>query len=167
MPDAPCGLSCRYLEAAPVDWHGLPGSGDPGRAWGGGGGAANTCSTRDISGAVGTGIGSGFANTAAIMAGCPDPSGNDSAPAARAASTYAPTVNGVVVRGWFMPSRDELTLLDVSSVGGLTPNVIYWSSSQGIAFGAWGQFVGNGGGFRWQFGGDKRNADQVRAVRAF
>ena len=167
VPDAPCGSSCRYLEAAPVDWNGLPGSGDPGLAWGGGGGAANTCSTRDISGAVGTGIGSGFANTTAIMADCPDSIGDNSAPAARAASTYAPTVNGVVVRGWFMPSRDELTLLDVSSVGGLTPDVIYWSSSQVYASLAWSQGVGFGGGGVWQDYDYKFSSFQVRAVRAF
>ena len=166
VPDAPCGLSCRYLEAAPAGWN-AGDSPDPSRAWGGGNGAEGTCSNGTISGAAGTGIGSGFANTAAIMDACPDPSGDFSAPAALAASTYAPNPYGVVVRGWFMPSRDELNLLDVSSVGGLSPHDYYWSSSQGSALYAWGQNVGYGGGDDWQFLVNEDNTNLVRAVRAF
>ena len=165
VPDAPCGLSCRYLEAAPAGWN-AGDRPDPSRAWGGGNGAEGTCSNGTISGAVGTGIGSGFANTAAIMDACPDPSGDFSAPAALAASTYAPNPYGVVVRGWFMPSRDELNLLDVSSVGGLAPGGYYWSSSQYGALAAWSQYVGIGGGYDW-FYDDGDVTLLVRAVRAF
>ena len=169
VPGAACGLGCRYLEAAPVDWNGAPGSGDPSRAWGGGGGAATTCSTTSIAGATSTGIGAGFANTVAIMAGCPstDPLNAQSAPAALAASTYAPTVNGVVVTGWFLPSRDELNLLDVSGVGGLAPNGHYWSSSQSSPTYAWGQSAGAPPWDDSQGAFIKSATDRVRAVRAF
>ncbi len=168
VPGAACGSICRYLEAAPVDWNGAPGSGDPSLQWGGGDFTDGQCSNKDIPGANGTGIGSGFANTAAIMAVCPDSSGNNSAPAALAVSTYAPTVNGAVVNGWFLPSRDELNLLDVSSVGGLTPYVNYWSSSQDDAGYAWEQGVGVGGGDFWQRRNIFKGSDEcVRAVRAF
>jgi hypothetical protein len=64
------------------------------------------------------------------MAACSAASGNDSAPAARAASTYSPTVNGAVVHGWFLPSRDELQELDFSAVGEFAPGSDHWSSSQ-------------------------------------
>ena len=66
-----------------------------------------------------------------------------------------------------MPSRDELNLLDVSSVGGLTPDDNYWSSSQYSADSAWGRSVGLGGGNFWQNLDTKADSLQVRAVRAF
>ena len=164
---AACGSSCRYLEAAPVDWNGAPGSGDPFRAWGGGNQVAATCSNKDIPGADGTGIGSGKANTAAIMAGCPDSSGNNSAPAARAAACYQ--VTGTCGTGnygqWFLPSKDELNLLDVSGVGGLTPNAYYWSSSQYNADYAWLQDVRLVRQYDIAVKYDYRL--RVRAVRAF
>ena len=163
--DAVCGLGCRYLEAAPEGWN-SGGSPDPSLQWGGGDGTAGQCSNKDISGATDTGIGSGFANTAAMMADCPDPSGNNSAPAALAASTYAPTVNGAVVTGWFLPSLDELNLLDVSAVGWLSPNFYYWSSSQINSVKAWIQRVGNGG-IDEQSNSRKFLTQSVRAVRAF
>jgi hypothetical protein len=49
----------------------------------------------------------------------------------------------------------------------LTPNVGYWSSSQGNALLAWFQGVGFGGGGRWQDVDGKVITDRVRAVRAF
>ena len=107
------------------------------------------------------------------MAACPDSSGPNSAPAALAASTYAPTVNGAVVTGWFLPSKVELELLELSSVGGLTPSddnySYYWSSSQVHADGAWFKTVGGGDGGsgygRYAF--VKKRTKHVRAVRAF
>ena len=55
----------------------------------------------------------------------------------------------------------------IGSVGGLTPNDNYWSSSQNNANNAWNQNVGNGGGWHSQFDNDKGNSFLVRAVRAF
>ena len=169
--DAPCGPDCRYLEAAPAGWNGGDGP-DPNRRWGGGTGLGGECSNKTILGADRSSVGSGFANTAAIMADCPstDPANAQSAPAALAASTYAPTVNGVVVTGWFLPSRDELTLLDVSGVGGLVPGVtnpgvVYWSSSQYNAEYAWYQFAGQGAyGQNYNV---KFVPNLVRPIRAF
>jgi len=164
---AACGSSCRYLEAAPVGWH-SGGSPDPSLVWGvRGEGNPGECSNKDISGADGTAIGSGEANTAAIMAGCPAASGTNSAPAARAAACYQVTGTcGPENYGqWFLPSKDELNLLDVSFVG-VDPGVYYWSSSQDSASSAWGQYVGLGGG-SFQFIGIKGNAYHVRAIRAF
>ncbi len=164
---AACGSSCRYLEAAPAGWN-SGGSPDPELSWGGGDGTDGQCSNKDISGAAGTGIGSGFANTAAIMAVCTAESGINSAPAARAASTYAPTVGGVSVTGWFLPSLAELDALDLSGLGGLTWVNYYWSSSQSNADSAWNQLVGLGGSANnWQGSGSKLYTMRVRAVRAF
>jgi len=104
------------------------------------------------------------------MAACSAASGNDSAPAARAAACYQVTDTcGPGNYGqWFLPSLDELNQLAVSSVGGLTPNGAYWSSSQVDAVNAWYQGVGFGGGNLWQDDGvDKLNTGYVRAVRAF
>ena len=164
---AACGSSCRYLEAAPAGWN-SGGSPDPSLQWGGGDGTDGQCSNKNIAGAAGTAIGSGKANTAAIMADCHDSSGSNSAPAALAASTYAPSVNGAVVSGWFLPSKDELNALDISSVGGLAAsNGDYWSSSQGGAGSAWSQGVGGVGGVGNQGNSDKDFTFQVRPVRAF
>ena len=175
---AACGSSCRYLEAAPVDWN-SGGSPDPYLQWGGGYGYGNVCSRRTISGATGTGIGSGFANTAAIMAACPAASGTNSAPAARAASTYSPTVNGAAVNGWFLPSRDELYALDAfcfgllysnsscwDGVGGTSLWAPYWSSSQSNLMNAWSRNVGRDGGDQWQGTALESENGDVRPVRA-
>jgi hypothetical protein len=101
------------------------------------------------------------------MAACPDDDSFGVLPAARVAATYAPTVGGVSVTGWFLPSLDELKALDISSVGGLTPLDYYWSSSQIDASGAWRQYVGMGGGGTWWFYDVKDGTHLVRAVRAF
>jgi hypothetical protein len=129
---AACGSSCRYLEAAPADWNGVVGSGDPQLKWGGGDGTEGQCSNKNIADASGTAIGSGMQNTFAIMAACPstDPSDPQSAPAAFAAANYTPAVNGTVVHGWFLPSRYELEELDDSAVGEFAPSSECWSSSQ-------------------------------------
>ena len=129
---AACGSSCRYLEAAPADWNGVVGSGDPQLKWGGGDGTEGQCSNKNIADASGTAIGSGMQNTFAIMAACPstDPSDPQSAPAAFAAANYTPAVNGTVVHGWFLPSRYELKQLDDSAVGEFAPSSDCWSSSQ-------------------------------------
>ena len=107
-PNATPATKCKYLEAAPNGWNNS--DSDPGLAWGGGGQNAEVgaCSNLSIPGAVGTSIGSGYANTKAINLACPDLTGNKSAPAARAAYGYAPSGKA---GGWFLPSRDELTKL--------------------------------------------------------
>ncbi len=173
---------CTYLEAAPNGWN--SGS-DPGLSWGGGAGALGTCSNKTIPGASGTSIGSGFANTAAIMIACPDVSGNKSAPAARAASSYAPSGEA---GGWFLPSRDELTKLceysgqkSLASVvfpmqsgscysggnlySGFRATGYYWSSSQSAKTYAYSRiFIGDVQQENRTFQNEGR---WVRPVRAF
>ncbi|HEY7293367.1 MAG TPA: beta-L-arabinofuranosidase domain-containing protein [Vicinamibacterales bacterium] len=108
----------RYLEAAPLDQ-------SAGAPW--------ACFRREIPGARGTNIGAGKQNTADILASCDDAS-------AAAALCANLSVNGV--RGWFLPSRDELALmypnLKAAGIGrfaeaGARDNVSYWASTQATA----------------------------------
>ena len=78
-------------------------------------------------------MGTGKQNTVDILASCSDP-------AAAAALCASLSVNGV--RGWFLPSRDELALiqrnLKAAGVGhlfdtGAPDNVTYWTSTQATA----------------------------------
>jgi uncharacterized protein len=105
----------RYLEAAPFDQ-------SAGATWG--------CFRRAIAGANGTAIGTGKQNTADMLAACADPG-------SAAVLCAHLSINGV--RGWFLPSRDELALmyrhLKAAGLGGfhdagLPDNVSYWASSQ-------------------------------------
>jgi hypothetical protein len=122
------------LEAAPVD--------QGTAAWG--------CLFYSI-GAAGTAIGTGAANTTAIVAGCAD-----AGTAAKVADAY--TLNGY--RDWFLPSKDELNLLYV--VGGFG-NSHYWSSSEVDSGNARGQSFSSG----YQGVYTKNYTLSVRAVRAF
>jgi DUF1680 family protein len=105
----------RYLEAAPFDQ-------SEGAKWG--------CFRTPTSGARGTAIGTGKQNTSDMLSACAEP---DSA----AYLCHHLSVNGV--RGWFLPSRDELSLLYRNlKAGGLVSfrdtgsvdNFSYWASSQ-------------------------------------
>jgi hypothetical protein len=85
----------RYLEIACEGWNtGCDGRDDLEVAWG--------CSGVDIVGATGTAIGTGPANTAAILAACPSTTN-----AAGVVDAY--TKNGF--SDWFLPSKDELNAL--------------------------------------------------------
>ncbi|MCX6386858.1 MAG: hypothetical protein NTV40_09575 [Solirubrobacterales bacterium] len=165
---AACGSSCRYLEAAPAGWN-SGGSPDPELSWGGGSRTAGECSKKSIDDALGTLIGTGAANTAAILAACPDAGGAQSAPAARAAACYLVTGTcGVGNYGeWFLSSRDELDALDLSGLGGLSSGDYYWSSSQVNDVRAVRQTVGEGGGQANQANDLTSSGRHVRAVRAF
>jgi DUF1680 family protein len=139
----------RYLEAAPFDQ-------SAGARWG--------CFRQSIAGARGTGVGSGKQNTADMLAACAEPG-----TAAHLCATL--TVNGV--RGWFLPSRDELALMyrNLKATGladfrdrGVTDNFTYWASSQQTAdmavhidFADLGRVHGD----------DKDFPRRVRAIRAF
>lgn len=118
------GQTMRYLEVAPVNWNG---GSDPRKAWSG-----NT--TGSVS--TGTGIGTGAANTAAIV--------SQSGTADRAA-TLASSYRGGGLSDWFLPSSDEAYQLYVRR--GLGLNLAaggYWSSSQRDARSAWVVFMSNG-----------------------
>ena len=108
----------RYLEAAPFDQ-------SAGARWG--------CFRTSISGARGTGVGTGKQNTADMLAACQEPES-----AAYVCANLS--VNGI--RGWYLPARDELALmyrnlraagLGDFRDGGLPDNVSYWTSTQSTA----------------------------------
>ena len=98
-------------------------------------------------------IGSGKENTDKIVAAC-------GAGAANTVSDYG----GGGKTDWFLPSRDELNELykQRDSVGGFETDK-YWSSSQYVAYAAWGQYFTNG----YQSGSATHYANGVRPVRAF
>ena len=137
----------RYLEAAPFDQ-------SAGASWG--------CFRRAIPGARGTAIGTGKQNTTDMLAACTEP-GSAADLCARL------SINGV--RGWFLPSRDELALMyrnlkaarngDFQD-GGVTDNFTYWASSQQTAdMAAHIDFADLGR----QHGDDKDFPRRVRAIR--
>jgi hypothetical protein len=136
----------RYMECAPADLNG-----GSGIVWWNG-------SYIGISGAQQFGIGTGKANTAAIIA-------------AQGAGSYAASLcqsyslNGY--SDWFLPSNDELNLmytnLKVSGIGGFAAST-YWSSSQwDISSAARFQNFDNG----YQSFTNPNGPFLVRAVRAF
>ena len=108
-----------------------------------------------VTGATGTAIGTGQANTTAIVI-------------VQGAGSYAAQLcNDLTVGGyndWFLPSKDELNKLYINKVaiGGFADG-LYWSSSEGLASNAWAQNFYNG----YQYYNFKFNSYRVRAVRAF
>jgi DUF1680 family protein len=137
----------RYLEAAPFDQ-------SAGAKWGG----FRTL----IPGARGTAVGTGKQNTLDMIAACKD----ETTAASLCASL---NVNGV--RGWFLPSRDELALMyaNLKATGaadfrdtGLPDNFTYWASSQQTAdMAVHIDFADLGR----QHGDDKDFPRRVRAIR--
>jgi hypothetical protein len=127
------------LEAAPAN--------SPDSVWG--------CYGSSIAG-TSTDIGTGAANTAAIVAGCV----SGEVTAAEVANAYE--LNGFA--DWFLPSKGELNLLYLQKdVVGSFASFYYWSSSESNSFVAWDQNFGDGS----QFDGNKNGTLGVRAVRAF
>ncbi len=137
-------------EMAPKTWGANESTGI---AW-----CSNTSS--DITGAVGTAVGTGSANTTAMQ----------SPACATGAGVSARAYRGGGLTDWFLPSVDELNAMWLySRVTGFNTATygfasgLYWSSSQGGAFFAWGQGLADG----VQVPGGKVNALRVRPVRAF
>ena len=102
-----------------------------------------------------TALGTGQANTTAIIAGC------------ITAGIAAQLCNALTLNGysdWFLPSRDELNqmYLQKTVIGGFA-NYAYWSSSEWADGAAWGQYFPNGSQTSYY----KSNPYYVRAVRAF
>ena len=135
------------LEAAPANSPDSPPVNSPNSVWG--------CSGSSIAG-TSTDIGTGAANTAAIVAGCV----SGEVTAAEVANAYE--LNGFA--DWFLPSKGELNLLYLQKdVVGSFASDGYWSSSENGSFGAWYQNFGSGA----QLGPSKDFTLGVRAVRAF
>jgi len=137
--------TCHYLEAAPTN-HAT---------------YVRWSSTYEyVTGATGTAIGTGIANTAAIIAAYPGDTASNNA----AKATVAYTGGGK--NDWFLPSKDELnemykarTHLGISSGG-------FWSSSQSDNYhdSAWGQDFGEHNQYEDNKGWSNV---YVRAIRAF
>ena len=133
----------RYLEAAPIDQ------------------ATNvkwSSTSVDVKGATGTAIGTGKANTAAIIAAHSGDTASNNA--AKAAAAYS----GGGKNDWFLPSKDELNEMYKARthLGGISSG-LFWSSSQSYYNLAWYQYFGNGDqDYNYKY----CNYD-VRAVRAF
>ncbi len=168
------GLGSKYLEAAPTGWDG--GGADPAAEWGCDG--TSIAEVETIAAANLSVIGSGQANTTAIVTGC-----ITAGIAARLANDYAGGPGD-----WFLPSEAELNQLckyahsydsagvalfpaaqaapvcDASgTLDGGFADEDYWSSSQNNASLAWSQDFGDG----LQSTDDKDGSLRVRPVRAF
>jgi hypothetical protein len=105
-----------------------------------------------------TAIGTGAANTKAIVSGCADAS-------LAAKLAYDLVLNGYT--DWYLPSKDELykLYLNREAVGGFSSDFFsfYWSSSECGANCVWYQWLNYG----YQDYGNKSATIRVRAVRAF
>jgi hypothetical protein len=106
-------------------------------------------------GTTGTALGTGQANTTAIVgqSGCTS-----------GAAYLCDHLTEGGYSDWYLPSKEELNKLYLNKVtiGGFAGD-LYWSSSEGNAYYAWFQDFYNG----TQYGDYKVNGDRVRAVRAF
>jgi hypothetical protein len=107
-------------------------------------------------GAIGTSIGSGLANTTTII----NSQGNTGSYAGKICRDYT----GGGYTDWYLPSKDELNKLYINknAIGGFT-NFNYWSSTESDYYGAWYQGLVNGS----QSSSLKYVANYVRAVRFF
>jgi hypothetical protein len=108
-------------------------------------------------GATGTALGTGAANTDAIIA-------VQGAPAASYAAGWARAYKGGGYADWYLPSKDELNklYLNQAKIGGFGPNY-YWSSSEFDAGTAWTQAFD----LSSQYAYAKNGPSYVRAVRSF
>jgi hypothetical protein len=113
--------------------------------------------TYTITGATGTAIGTGLANTNTIITSQGATSTSYAAGLARA---YA----GGGYTDWYLPSKDELNKLYINrtAIGGFA-NVVYWSSTESDSNYAWYQPFGFG--LQSLYGKDF--TVYVRAIRAF
>ena len=141
--------------------------------------AIQWCSDWRNSVATGTAVGTGSANTTAMLTSAsPFVACTSSAP--NAVRTYA----GGGFTDWFLPSKDELNAMCNYSRNPTTPptgvytgsqdgtfstgtygfaSVAYWSSSQDTAGAAWSQTLDSGS----QYSDPKNYSLRVRPVRAF
>jgi hypothetical protein len=111
-------------------------------------------------GATATAIGTGLANTTAIISS----QINTGSYAAKLCADYSLTVDGFTYTDWYLPSKDELNQLYLNRDAiGVFARFYYWSSTESGDFYAWSQDFSNGG----QVNYDVFNAFFVRAIRKF
>ncbi|MBI9103746.1 MAG: DUF1566 domain-containing protein [Spirochaetales bacterium] len=115
-------------------------------------------------GGTSTAVGTGAANTAAIVTAY-----GDTEPYSGLTNYAAKLCSDLELNGyddWFLPSKDELDLmydnLKTQGLGGFASDS-YWSSSESSSYYAWYQYFYNGS----QFSYAKHLNYRVRAVRAF
>jgi hypothetical protein len=138
----------RYLECAPSDQ-------SDGLMWFDG-------TYRDIAGARETAIGTGKANTAAIIAA--------QGPTIAYAANICTNLRLGGYSDWFLPSKEELNLMFTNlyeaspSLGSFTSFRFYWSSSQDRTNYAWDHAFNSIG---QQLTDDTLSGCYVRAIRAF
>ena len=119
-------------------------------------------SGRVETGATGTAVGTGSANTDAII-------NVQGATETSYAAELVRAYTGGGYTDWFLPSKDELNQIydnkrTLDAVSAFTPfSGYYWSSTENANYSAWIQDFFNG--FQYDF--NKNNASNVRAVRAF
>lgn len=109
-------------------------------------------------GTTGTALGTGLANTAAIV----NAQGNEVSPAANICNDLVIDIYS----DWYLPSKDELNKLYLNrvAIGGFFSD-FYWSSSESNISDAWTQLFSDG----FQFASNKNanTGTRVRAVRSF
>ena len=149
MTPFPCGNNmeswCNYLEASPQ-------AAETQLPW-----AETSFTTKEVSGANGSAIGTGWQNTMDIVAqGNSDPT--------KSAAAYAEAYEFGGMTDWFLPSRDELQILITyrELVGGFT-GALTWTSSERNALKSWQQHSQEG----HQYVYDKSTVAYVRPMRAF
>ena len=112
---------------------------------------------------TGTVLGTGLANTNAIIASQGGTAGSYTY-AAGICADYSVTEGGVTYDDWYLPSKDELNKLYISKyVVGNISTAFYWSSTEQSSMMAWLQYFNDGS----QLSSLKFGKNSVRAVRAF
>jgi hypothetical protein len=111
--------------------------------------------------ATATSFGTGQSNTAAIVAFCSE---------TNTAARFCDTLNLNGYSDWFLPSRDEISLMGTLVTQGILNNVYYYSSSEAGSSCAY--MLANGGIYSdcpgsFHTGTQKSSAQAVLAVRAF
>jgi len=157
------------LEAAPPSWYDkYADNADPALAWISGDpvtddeGNVTQQTQTTLNGNTSTAIGTGLANSNAIITQSRTPLTASSFSAAQLCEDYS--VGGYA--GWFLPSKDELAQLyaqrDTTRWGGFDAD-FYWSSSEYDKWNAWSQSFING----TQNGSLNSYERRIRPVRAF
>jgi hypothetical protein len=114
------------------------------------------CWRKEIKGAKGQELGTGYQNTIAILEGCNEPG-------------IAARLCGDLIEGgysdWYLPSKDELTKLQLNreKIGGFA-SYFYWSSTDYDFENAWYRIITN---LTSEFVTAKTSKYFVRAVRSF
>lgn len=157
-------VACHGMEAAPVD--------QTPSTWGCWGYSTSKSYIWTFVGGTSMTIGTGAANTAAIIAACGTNggAGNGNPDGVGTITNAAATASAYILNGysdWYLPSMDELNQLyqHAGVVGGFTNNG-YWSSTEYgyyYDYGSWYQYFANGVQYYYY----KANILRVRAVRAF